>query len=96
MNAEERNRYFQELALNLQHEGFTVELETEEGFLPVDLDGQRLCCAAETGEIRYWKADVAGDARSAALNQATAIARTTSAYMNQMEASPGSGGMQFG
>ena len=88
MNAEERNRYFQELALNLRHEGFTVEPETEEGLLPVALDGQRLCCAAEAGEIRYWKADVAGDARSAALEQVTAIARITSEYMSQMEAAP--------
>ena len=31
MNAEEKNRYFQELTLNLQHEGFAVKPETEEG-----------------------------------------------------------------
>ena len=45
MNAEEKSRYFQELALNLQHEGFTVKPETEEGLLPVEMDGQRLCLA---------------------------------------------------
>ncbi|USF28478.1 hypothetical protein N510_003440 [Firmicutes bacterium ASF500] len=43
MNVEEKSRYFQELTLNLQHEGFAVKPETEEGLLPVELDGQHLC-----------------------------------------------------
>ena len=34
MNTEAQNRYFQELTLNLQHEGFTVKPKTEEGLLP--------------------------------------------------------------
>ena len=88
MNAEEKRRYFQELTLNLQHEGFTVKPETEEGLLPVELDGQRLCLALETGGVRYWKEDAAGDARSAALEKAVAITKTTAAYMGQMEAAP--------
>ena len=88
MNAEVKNRYFQELTLNLQHEGFTVKSETEAGLLPVELDGQRLCLALETGGVRYWKEDAVGDARSAALEKATAIVKTTAAYMGQMEAAP--------
>ena len=48
MSAEAKNGYFQELTLNLQHEGFVVKPETEEGLLPVELDGQRLCLALET------------------------------------------------
>ena len=51
MNAEEKNRYFQELTLNLQHEGFAVKPETEEGLLPVELDGQRLCRALDSGAV---------------------------------------------
>ena len=43
MNTEAQNRYFQELTLNLQHEGFTVKPKTEEGLLPVELDGRHLC-----------------------------------------------------
>ena len=62
--------------------------ETEEGFLPAGMDGQRLCLALETGGVRYWKEDVAGDARSTALEKATAIVKTTAAYMGQMEAAP--------
>ena len=45
MNADEKSRYFQELSRNLRHEGLTVKPETEEGLLPVELDGQRLCLA---------------------------------------------------
>lgn len=88
MNAEQKNRYFQELALNLRHEGFTVKPETAEGLLPVELDSQRLCLALDTGAVRYWPEDVAGDSRSAALDRATNIARITAEYMSQMEAAP--------
>lgn len=53
MNAEEKSRYFQELTLNLQHEGFVVKPEMEEGLLPLELDGQRLCLANELGYVAY-------------------------------------------
>ena len=88
MNTEAQNRYFQELTLNLQHEGFTVKPKTEEGLLPVELDGRHLCLAADTGAVRYWKADAADDHRSTALDRAISIAKTTSEYMSQMEAAP--------
>ncbi len=87
MNAEEKSRYFKELAGNLQHEGFTVGPEAD-GFLPVELDGQRLCLAMDTGRVRYWKEDVVGDSRSAALDRVTDIVKTTAEYMSQMEAAP--------
>ena len=88
MNTEAKNRYFQELTLNLQHEGFAVKSETEDGLLPVELDGQRLCLALDTGAVRYWKEDVANDARSAALDKATDVIRITAEYMSQLEAAP--------
>lgn len=88
MNTDERNKYFQELSLNLQHEGLTVKPETEEGLLPVELDGQRLCLALETGAVRYWREDAADDHRSAALNRVTDITKITAEYMRQMEAAP--------
>ena len=53
MNADEKNRYFQELSRNLRHEGLIVKPETEEGLLPVELDGQRLCLVLDTGAVRY-------------------------------------------
>ena len=88
MNTDEKNKYFQELSRNLRHEGLTVKPETEEGLLPVELDGQRLCLALETGAVRYWKEDAADDHRSAALNRVTDVATITAEYMRQMEAAP--------
>ena len=88
MNAEEKNRYFQELTLNLQHEGFAVKPETEEGLLPIELDGQRLCLALDTGSVRYWREDTADEHRSAALDKAISITKTTAEYMRQMETAP--------
>lgn len=85
MNADEKNRYFQELSRNLRHEGLTVKPEIEEGLLPVELDGQRLCQITETSGVRYWKEDVSSDSRQEALDRVTAITKSTAEYMNQME-----------
>ena len=88
MNAEEKTRYFQELTLNLQREGFAVKPETEEGLLPVELDGQRLCLARASGAVRYRREDAADEHRSTALDSVISIAKTTTEYMSQMEAAP--------
>ena len=88
MNAEEKTRYFQELTLNLQRKGFAVKPETEEGLLPVELDGQRLCLALDTGSVRYWREDTADDHRSAALDKAISITKTAAEYMRQMVSAP--------
>ncbi len=88
MNTEEKNRYFQELTFNLQREGFTVKPETEEGLLPVELDGQRLCRARASGAVRYRREDAADEHRSAALDSVISIAKTTTEYMSQMESAP--------
>ena len=88
MNTGERRSYFQELTLNLQHEGFVVKPETEEGLLPVELDGQRLCLALNSGAVRYWGEDVADEHRSAALDRAISITKTTTEFMSQVEAAP--------
>ena len=88
MNAEEKSRYFQELTLNLQREGFAVKPETKEGLLPVELDGQLLCLARDSGAGRYRREDVADEHRSAALDSVISITQTTTEYMGQMEAAP--------
>ena len=44
------NKYFRELARNLQREGFTVGPEVN-NLLPVTLDGERLCVATESTTI---------------------------------------------
>lgn len=77
------NKYFRELAFNLRREGFTVGPEV----LPMELDGERLCVATESGSIRYRK-DASGEARRAALDKVIDIAGVTAEYMRQMEAAP--------
>ena len=86
MNAE-RNSYFKELASNLRYEGFTVGSETD-GLLPVELNGQRLCLATESGGVRYREEDITDDSRRTALDRVTTVARTISEYMSQMAAAP--------
>lgn len=87
MNAEEKSGYLKELALNLQHEGFTVGPETD-GFLPVKLDDRHFCLASGSGSVRYWKEDVASEERSEALDRVTSIAEITAEYMSQLAAAP--------
>ena len=87
MSAEKGNSYFNELAINLRHEGLTVGPETD-GLLPVELDGRRLCLATENGGVRYREEDIANDSRRTALDRVTTVARTASEYMSQMETAP--------
>ena len=88
MNTEKRSRYFQELTLNLRHESLTVKPETKDGLLPIELNGQHLCLAIDTGAVRYWNEDVTDDIRRKALNRVSDIARATAEYMRQMETAP--------
>lgn len=87
MTAEEKNRYFKELALNLRQEGFTAD-QTEEELLSVALDGRQLCLATDSGGVRYWREHIDSEARSAALDRVTTIVKTTAEYMGQMETAP--------
>ena len=54
----------------------------------MELDGQRLCLALDTGTVRYWREDVADDYRSAALDRANSITKATAEYMSQLAAAP--------
>lgn len=83
----EENRYFSELALNLQHEGFTTG-RAEDGLLPVEADGTRLCLATDSGGVRYWREDIDSEAKNAALDKVTEVVKITAEYMRQLEAAP--------
>lgn len=87
MSAEEKNSYFKELALNLQREGFAAG-QSEDGFLPVELEGRQLCLATDRGSIRYYREDAASEDRSRALDKVISLVETTFQYMSQMEAAP--------
>ena len=85
--AEQKQNYFEELARNLQKEGFTVHPE-KNGCLPVDQDSQPLCIVTDAGRVRYWKDDIAGDKRCEALERVINIARITDEYISRMDAAP--------
>lgn len=87
MTTDERPRYFEELALNLQHEGFTASPEGN-GLLDVELEGRRLCLATESGGVRYRQSDISGEARNGALDKVCGIVEITAGYMRQMEVAP--------
>ncbi len=54
MNAEEKSRYFEEVARNLQRGGFESEGLNGDGLLPVRWQGQPLCrVTAEGGVILF-------------------------------------------
>ncbi len=84
---EEKSSYFKELALNLRQEGFTAG-QPEDGLLPVEVEGRRLCRVMENGGVRYQQQDVAGNSMDTALERVIVIARATAEYMGQMEAAP--------
>lgn len=88
MKAEERTRYFQELARCLRHEGLTPKPGTADGFLPVELDSMYLCRVSDAGTVRYWPEDTADEYRSAALDKVVDLAKAIREYMRQMEAAP--------
>ena len=85
--AEQKQNYFEELARNLQKEGFTVHPE-KNGCLPVDQDSQPLCIVTDAGRVRYWKDDIAGDKRCEALERVINIARITDEYISRIDAAP--------
>lgn len=84
MNKEERSRYFDELTKNLCRVGFTVNSEDAE-LLPVELNGQSLCCVTENGGIQYHWAGVVSDDKRAALDKVMYVAGVTFEYMRLME-----------
>ncbi len=86
-NAEQKDHYFRELAHNLRQEGFTVCPE-EDWLLPVEMEGQPLCRATDSGGVRYWKEDADSESRCNAIERVTDIVRITDEYMSQMDAAP--------
>ena len=51
-NIEARDRYYAEVSLQLSKAGFTPQPQ-EDGYLPVDWNGSRLCRLTENGGVQY-------------------------------------------
>ena len=83
-----KNSYLQELALTLQREGLAIGAETEDGSLPVELEGKPLCSVTPTGAVRCQREYVASGSRRQALDRVTELAYTVAVYTRQMGAAP--------
>lgn len=88
MNKENKISFLRELTQNLQKVGFTAVPETEDGLLPVDLDGQRLCTVMESGAVRYRKEAADDEGMIEALDRVIDIAKVTREYVDHLEAAP--------
>lgn len=88
MNAEEKSRYFEEVARSLQRGGFVVEAVDGEGLLPIRWQGQPLCKVTAEGSVRYTPGEIKGDAGNEVICQVADIAKITSEYMALMKAAP--------
>lgn len=87
MENETRKQYFEELAIRLQQEGFSLLVE-QDGLLPVEWNGLPLCRITGSGTIRYRQEDMVNLDVETACARATDIAGTVKEYMRQMEQSP--------
>ncbi len=88
MSAEEKSRYFEEVARNLQRSGFETGGVGDDGLLPVRWQGQPLCTVTTEGGVRYLPDDVQRAAGENAVRQVTDIAKATAQYMKLLEAAP--------
>ena len=86
-DTERRNRFFEELSICLQREGFTVQPQGN-GLLPVLNNGMPLCWIEEDGGIRYKPEDITDADMELARDQVALIAGVTAEYMKQMESAP--------
>ena len=82
-----RERYFKELAIVLQKEGFTP-LPEQEQRLPVAWNGHRLCWITETGGVRYVPQDVNTIEAEHACAKAIDLAAAVQEYAAAMESAP--------
>ncbi len=88
MTAEEKSRYFEEVARNLRRGGFEAEAVSGDGLLPVRWQGQPLCQVTAEGGVRHLPDDVQRVAGDDAVGRVTDIAKTTAQYMKLLEAAP--------
>lgn len=79
--------YFSEISIALRRAGYEIHA-TEEGLLPVLLDGLPLCQISDNGSVRYRDADIGSAEREDALHQVTQEVETVSEYMRLMETAP--------
>lgn len=87
INEEEKDRYYAEVTHRLKGEGFDPQPQ-EDGLLPVDWQGSRLCRLTAGGGTQFREEYLERDGGRAAFDRVTEIAATTAEYMRLMETAP--------
>ena len=84
INVEARDRYYAEVSLKLSKAGFAPQAQ-EDGYLPVDWNGSRLCRLTANGGVQYREEHMERSGGREALDRVIDIAGTTAEYMRCME-----------
>ena len=87
ISAEARDRYYAELSIRLREAGFEPRPQ-EDGLLPVDWQGSRLCRLTAGGGAQFREEYMDRDGARAAFDRVTDIAATAAEYMRLMETAP--------
>ena len=87
INNEARDRYYAEAALRLREAGFEPQPQ-DDGLLPVDWQGSRLCRLTAGGGAQFHAEDLERDGGRAAFDRVTELAAATAEYMRLMETAP--------
>ena len=84
VDIEARDRYYAEVSLKLSKAGFAPQPQ-EDGYLPVNWNGSRLCRLTAKGGVQYRGEHVERDGGGEALDRVIDIAGTTAEYMRCLE-----------
>ena len=84
---EKRSRYFRELSLYLQRNGFTTQDNLDQ-MLPVEWKELPLCRITEGASVLYRQKDIKNPGAESALHQATDIACAVYEYMAILDQAP--------
>ena len=87
INEETRDRYYKEVSRRLSGAGFEPQPQ-EDGLLPVDWEGSRLCRVTAGGGAQFREEHLEREGGRAAFDRVTEIAATTAEYMRLMETAP--------
>ena len=80
INEEARDRYYKEVSRRLSGAGFEPQPQ-EDGLLPVDWEGSRLCRVTAGGGAQFREEHLEREGGRAAFDRVTEIAATTAEYM---------------
>ena len=84
INVEARDRYYAEASLKLSKAGFAPQPQ-EDGCLPIDWNGSRLCRLTANGGVQYREEHMERSGGREALDRVIDVAGTTAEYMRCME-----------